>query len=204
MSSQETYKEKLALIRSRLAGRAAEYLTFGYIGTAASDDLEKAITDAYEIVAKHGMIQYDNDHLLFNMNYQHLENKPISGPSEKYFLSEKTKNCIDKNMHKIIQQEYDNAYRILQTNKNLLEKLANALLEQETLYYDNLVAILGDRNAGNDDNEILNGNDFYKFYGGYDYDDKVGKLVGATGDGKIKRFVLPEGLKHWQDCFPYC
>ncbi|MEH6765674.1 ATP-dependent zinc metalloprotease FtsH [Aequorivita antarctica] len=123
---------------SALGGRAAEKVIFNRISTGALSDLEKVTKQARAMVTIYGL----NDKI-GNLTYY-----DSSGQSEYNFskpYSEKTAELIDKEISKLIEEQYDRAVRILEENKDKLTELANVLLEKEVIFKDNLQKIFGDR-----------------------------------------------------------
>ena len=57
-------------------------------------------------------------------------------------------DCVDKEISKIIELQYDRACKLVEENKDKLTSLANRLLEKEVIFKDDLVNILGERPFG--------------------------------------------------------
>ena len=71
-----------------------------------------------------------------------------SGQNEYNFnkpYSEKTAELIDKEISKIIEEQYQRAIKILEDNKDKLHELAEVLLDKEVIFKDNLEKIFGKR-----------------------------------------------------------
>jgi cell division protease FtsH len=113
-------------------GRAAEELVFGDPTTGASNDLEKATQIARQMVVRHGM----SDELGFMM----FENsdEPFLGRnlarSKEY--SDDTAAEIDREVRRVLGQSLADAHEILASNRPALDRMAQALIEQETLDAD--------------------------------------------------------------------
>ncbi|MDN3724595.1 ATP-dependent zinc metalloprotease FtsH [Aequorivita sp. SDUM287046] len=123
---------------SALGGRAAEKVIFNRISTGALSDLEKVTKQARAMVTIYGL-----NEKIGNLTYY-----DSSGQSEYNFskpYSEKTAELIDKEISKLIEEQYERAVRILEENKDKLTELANVLLEKEVIFKDNLQSIFGDR-----------------------------------------------------------
>lgn len=121
-----------------LGGRAAEKVIFDKISTGALSDLEKVTKQARMMVTVYGL----NDKV-GNLTYY-----DSSGQSEYNFskpYSEKTAELIDKEISSIIEEQYQRAINLLETNKDKLSELADLLLEKEVIFKDNLLEIFGDR-----------------------------------------------------------
>tara|TARA_B100000674_G_scaffold456783_1_gene431644 strand:- start:7122 stop:9200 length:2079 start_codon:yes stop_codon:yes gene_type:complete len=121
-----------------LGGRAAEEIIFGEISTGALSDLEKVTKQAQAIVTIYGL----NDKL-GNISYY-----DSTGQSEYSFgkpYSEHTAQVIDQEISKIVEKAYVKAKAILIENKEKLTKLAEALLEKEVIFKEDLEVIFGKR-----------------------------------------------------------
>ncbi len=121
-----------------LGGRAAEEIIFGEISTGALSDLEKVTKQAQAIVTIYGL----NDKL-GNISYY-----DSTGQSEYSFgkpYSEHTAQVIDDEISKIVEKAYVKAKEILFENKEKLTQLAEALLEKEVIFKEDLEVIFGKR-----------------------------------------------------------
>ncbi|RMH49778.1 MAG: cell division protein FtsH, partial [Zetaproteobacteria bacterium] len=122
-------------------GRAAEKLVFGHLSTGASDDLAKATDIARDMVMRYGMsdelgyVVYDER----QPGFLGKPGEPMFGASPRY--SEATAQAIDAEVKAIIHRQFAQATKILQENREVLERCARALLEQETLDEAQLVAL---------------------------------------------------------------
>ncbi|XP_050081068.1 paraplegin [Anopheles maculipalpis] len=118
-----------------LGGRAAENLTFNRITTGAQNDLEKVTKMAYAQIKYFGMnttvgpIAFAED----------SDNDPYA---EKPY-SKSLGNLIDFEARKMITEAYERTEQILRDNADKLNRLAEALLEKETLNYDQVVELIG-------------------------------------------------------------
>ena len=117
-------EELLARIAVCLAGRAAEELMFGEIGTGPQDDFEQASNIAFHMVCTYGMSELGTR--IYNIKH----------------ISDATRVLIDKEVNKILDQQYKKVMAILQQNKAKLIKLSEALIEKETLYAPEVYKIL--------------------------------------------------------------
>ncbi|MDO5716945.1 MAG: ATP-dependent zinc metalloprotease FtsH [Tissierellia bacterium] len=125
-------KEKiLGEIVVLLGGRAAEDLMLGDISTGASNDIERATKLAHAMVAKYGMSK-----TLGTLNYTDDESHLFLGKSlgHSKTFSEETLKQIDEEMREIISHCYQKAIHLLEENKEALIRLAEALMERETIY----------------------------------------------------------------------
>ena len=124
-----TKDELLEAISGLLGGRVAEEITFNEITTGAHDDFKKATKIARSMVTEYGMSK--------------LGPMMLEEPSGNTFLGrDYTKNRnisdivaheIDEEMRSIINECYEKTKKILTKNKDLLDLIANTLLEEETI-----------------------------------------------------------------------
>ncbi|CAO1312801.1 unnamed protein product [Diamesa tonsa] len=118
-----------------LGGRAAESLTFNRITTGAQNDLEKVTKIAYAQIRQFGM----NDNIgLMSFPDDNGENSGTEKPYSKHL-----QNLIDQEARQMVNNAYDITETILRDNVDKLHKLAEALLERETLNYDEVVELIG-------------------------------------------------------------
>lgn len=121
-----------------MGGRAAEKVVFNKISTGALSDLEKVTRQARAMVTIYGL----NDQL-GNITYYDSTGQSEYNFSKPY--SEETALVIDKEISKLIENEYQRAIKILEENKDKLEQLANILIEKEVIFKDDLETIFGKR-----------------------------------------------------------
>jgi cell division protease FtsH len=123
-------KEMLDLIAVMMAGRIAEEIVSGDISSGASGDIQQATSVARAMVCqwgmsdKMGMVQYGNDQEQVYMGRDIVQRKDYS---------EFTAQEIDAEVKRIINEAYTVSKNIIDTNRDKLEIIANALLEFETL-----------------------------------------------------------------------
>jgi cell division protease FtsH len=120
-------KELEERIITALAGRAAEELIFDSITTGASNDIEQATNLARNMVTLYGMSD--------KFGLMQLE-----GVEDQYLTGRKVLNCsdetaarVDEEVMKILADSYEEAKRLLSENRELMEELANFLLEKESI-----------------------------------------------------------------------
>lgn len=115
-------------IKVLLGGRAAEEIIFGKekITTGAYSDLKHSTNLVTNMVTAYGM----------------GESLGLLTLSEIGDLSSSTKDEIIRECKTLIDKLYEDTKNILLSNKNLLEDITNALLEKETLYYEDMEKIL--------------------------------------------------------------
>jgi AFG3 family protein len=136
LHSQQAILDKIAV---SLGGRAAEELFVGKISTGASDDLDKVTKMAYAMVSVYGM-----NPKLGLVSYSQ------NNASEQFFkpYSDATGQLIDKEARLIIDAQYTRVKELLNEKKDLVHALSDQLLEEDTLVYNQLLAILGERPHG--------------------------------------------------------
>jgi ATP-dependent Zn protease len=136
LHSQEAILDKIAVA---LGGRAAEELFVGKISTGASDDLDRVTKMAYAMVSVYGM----NPKLgLVSYSQQNA--------SEQFYkpYSEATSQLIDTEAKIIIEAQYNRVKELLTEKKDLVMAMSDELIKEDTLVYNQLVAILGERPFG--------------------------------------------------------
>mmetsp|Transcript_59401 Transcript_59401/g.165889 ORF Transcript_59401/g.165889 Transcript_59401/m.165889 type:complete len:861 (-) Transcript_59401:233-2815(-) len=131
--SREAILDKIAV---SLGGRAAEELFVGRISTGASDDLDKVTKMAYSMVSVYGM-----NPKLGLLSYSQ------NSSSEQFYkpYSEDTGQLIDREARTIVDEQYDRVKGLLEEKSALVQAMANALVEKETLVYNELRDLLGER-----------------------------------------------------------
>ena len=145
-------KDRLSVTRAKLlsdlvvamGGRVAEEITFGYqqVTTGASSDIAQATEIARNMATKWGMSDK-----LGPLAYGEPEREVFLGHSvtENKNISDSTAENIDSEIKRFIEEAYQQAKNILKTHHQDLEKIAQALLEYETL-------------SGDEINDLLKGN----------------------------------------------
>lgn len=124
-----------------LGGRVAEEIMFGEQTTGAQNDFERSTSMARKMVMQWGMSQLGP--LAFGKrDEQVFLGKEISHHQD---YSESTAIEIDRAVKQIINECYDQARTVVETNLDGLKKLAAGLLEHETLVLSQIEEILGPR-----------------------------------------------------------
>ncbi|MEQ1732025.1 MAG: ATP-dependent zinc metalloprotease FtsH [Bacteroidia bacterium] len=119
-----------------LGGRAAEQLVFGKISTGALSDLERITKTAYGMVTMYGMSEKVGNVSFYDPNRNEFSGKPYSEALAK---------IIDDEVRLIIETMYERTKELLNSKRDLLEVLAQKLLEKEVLFQKDLEALLGKR-----------------------------------------------------------
>ena len=147
-------REKLeADITVAMGGRIAEEMIFGYekVTSGASSDIKMATQIARGMVTQFGMSDE-----LGPLSYSENEQEVFLGHSitQQKNVSEQTAHKIDLEVRKIIDAAYAKAKGILSDNLESLHRLANALLEYESLNGEEIEAVLkGESIVRSDDDE---------------------------------------------------
>ena len=124
-----TKKELLERITGLLGGRVAEEMIFNEVTTGAHNDFEQATKIARAMVTEYGMsslgpvqLEQQEGSVFLGRDY----NKSRNFSSQVAFE-------IDQEMRRIMDECYKQAQKILKDNKDLLDLIANVLLEKETI-----------------------------------------------------------------------
>ncbi len=121
-----------------MGGRAAEKVMFDKISTGALSDLEKVTKQARAMVTIYGLNEE-----LGNITYYDSSGQNEYGFTKPY--SEETAQKIDKEISKMIEEQYLRAIKLLEDNKDKLTELAERLLDKEVIFKDDLEKIFGQR-----------------------------------------------------------
>ena len=136
LPSEERYlhtKEEFEdLLKVYLAGRAAEQVVFGRVTNGAANDLEKATELARAMVFEYGMSEVVSSRTM---------------RADNYALSEETKRLRDNEQARLTDEAFQEALRLLEKHRGALDRIANALLEKETLDRVELQSLLADVEA---------------------------------------------------------
>ena len=116
-------------LKVMLGGRAAEQVVFGRITNGAANDLERATTVARSMVFEWGMGSSTTSHQM---------------RADNYALSEETKRLRDHEQREITDEAYAEALRLVSEHRRHLDRLANALLDRETLERSDIDLLLHD------------------------------------------------------------
>jgi cell division protease FtsH len=124
-----------------MGGRVAEEVIFGYdkVSSGASSDISYATGLARDMVTRWGMSD-----ALGPLQYAEADEEVFLGYSvnRQKNMSNETAQAIDKEIRRIVEQGYDRAKHLLEEHRDELEKLAQALLEYETLSGDEIKTLL--------------------------------------------------------------
>jgi len=134
--SKEYLESTLAVM---MGGRVAELLFLKQMTTGASNDLERASKMARKMVCEWGMSEaFGSMALSDNGNEVFLGRELVQ--HKQY--SEETARLIDAEVRKILQDAYNTAKRLLEENEDVVHRLADALLERETISGSDLTKLM--------------------------------------------------------------
>ncbi|MBN1350207.1 ATP-dependent zinc metalloprotease FtsH [candidate division KSB1 bacterium] len=137
----KTKAELIDRLKVLLGGRVAEEIIFNEISTGAQNDLERATQIAHSMVAEFGMSEK-----IGPLSYGRGQRTLFFGnelPGERQY-SERVAGEIDDEVRGMIEQAHEDVRNLLIKRKDLLQQLAERLLEKELLDDTELREILGD------------------------------------------------------------
>jgi cell division protease FtsH len=122
-------EEMISNIQMALGGRAAEHIVFNRLTTGAYSDFKAATDIARRMICNYGMSEK-------------LGPVVYSQSQGDFVYSQKTAEIIDEECRNIIEESYKKSYKLIEDNRDKLDKLANALLEKETMYASEIYQLL--------------------------------------------------------------
>ena len=134
------YKDQmLSQLSILFGGRIAEDIFIGRISTGASNGFERATQMAREMVTRYGMSDK-----MGVMVYTENEDEVFLGRSitRSQNISEKTQQEIDAEIRRILDEQYQVAYKILDENRDKMEIMCKALMDWETIDRDQVLEIM--------------------------------------------------------------
>ena len=145
MDEQHTYQKgylynSLAIL---MGGRCAEEICLGEMTTGAGNDIERATEMARKMVCEWGMSEK-----MGPLSYGSKEEQVFLGRdfSNQKNFSDQTAKLIDQEVKTLVMGGYYRADELLKKNRDILENLAQALLERETLTGDEVKNIIDGKN----------------------------------------------------------
>ncbi|MBO5771588.1 MAG: ATP-dependent zinc metalloprotease FtsH [Alistipes sp.] len=123
---------------STLAGRVSEQIFFGHLSTGALNDLERVTKQAYAMVVYYGMSDK-----VGTISYYDSTGQSDMAFTKPY--SEETAQSIDNEVKTLIAEAYAMAERVINENREGLERLAELLLEREVVFTEDVERIFGKR-----------------------------------------------------------
>ncbi len=141
------YKSKIAMA---MGGKVAEELTFGpeNVTSGASSDIQQVSKIARAMVTQFGMSEK-----LGNIDYANERESYLGAYGGGTSHAQSTQKLIDEEVQKIVDEGYVTAKRILTEKKDDLERLAQGLLEYETLTGNEITKVIAGEPLNRDDDE---------------------------------------------------
>lgn len=124
-----------------MGGRVAEEIVFHDPTTGASNDIEKATSIARKMVTEYGMTTDVGPVKLGQSSGEVFMGRDMGHGRD---FSERIAERVDAQVRALIEQAHDEAYRVINANRHVLDRLALALLEKETLDHLELAEIFTD------------------------------------------------------------
>ncbi|MBN1612245.1 MAG: ATP-dependent zinc metalloprotease FtsH [Polyangiaceae bacterium] len=135
--------QTLARIAMALGGRVAEEEVFGEMTTGAQDDIKRATHLARAMVCELGMSDKLGPVAYGDREENVFLGREMAAHHDDY--SEETAREIDEEVHRIVDEQYRVAQKIIRASRDKLDRLAEALLERETLDSEEIEAALEGR-----------------------------------------------------------
>lgn len=124
-----------------MGGRVAEEIVFHDPTTGASNDIEKATGIARKMVTEYGMTTEVGPVKLGQSSGEVFMGRDMGHGRD---FSERIAERVDQQVRDLIEQAHNEAYEVLNANRDILDKLALALLEKETLDHLEIAEIFTD------------------------------------------------------------
>ncbi len=122
-----TEAELRSMLVGLVGGRAAEEIVFDTVTTGAANDIEKATEIARSMVTRYGMSKKFGLIGLATVENQYLDGRAALN------CSDDTAAEIDAEVIAILKESYDEALKLLRENREIMDKLADFLIEKETI-----------------------------------------------------------------------
>lgn len=122
-----TKKELEAMIVVALGGRAAEELVFDTVTTGAANDIEQATKVARAMITQYGMSERFG-----LMGLESIQNRYLDGRAVLN-CGDATAGEIDEEVMRMLKAAYEEAKRLLGENREALDRIADFLIEKETI-----------------------------------------------------------------------
>ena len=127
MRSRSELRDELAML---LGGRTAEELVFGDPTTGAQNDIERATQIARAMVTEYGMTDALGPQQLGTRSGEPFLGRD-AGASRDY--SDEVASRVDAEVRKLIDEAHEEARQILRQHRKVLDRLADTLIEHETI-----------------------------------------------------------------------
>jgi cell division protease FtsH len=136
-----TRNELLDQLAYAMGGRVAEEIIFHDPSTGASNDISKATDTAKKMVTEYGMSGRVGAVKLGSGSGEPFMGRDMGGGRE---YSERVAGVVDAEVRQLLDEAHDEAYWILNENRDILDRLAYELLEKETLNQAQIAEIFAD------------------------------------------------------------
>jgi cell division protease FtsH len=120
-------EELIDYMKMLLAGRIAEQITFGRVTTGAADDLKRVTGIARSMVYEYAMGTQIRSHQV---------------PGDDFTVSEALRQTRDEEVQAISEEAYRGAHQLLTDHRDLLDQVAERLLDNESIERDEIVEIM--------------------------------------------------------------
>ena len=120
-------EELIDYLKVLLAGRVSEQITFGLVTTGATDDLQRVTTIARAMVYEYAMGTTIRSHQV---------------PADDFTVSESLRQTRDEEVHAISEEAYRGAHRLLSDHRDLLDVIAERLLENEVIEREEIQSLM--------------------------------------------------------------
>ncbi len=140
MKKEELYTKLVTL----LGGRASEEINFKTVTTGAANDMQKATKIARAMIAQYGMSEKFG-----LMSLETIENEYLGGRTS-LDCSDETAAQVDQEVNLLLKKAYEEAKKLLSENNEALIKIADYLIEKETITGKEFMEIF---------NQVKNGDD---------------------------------------------
>ncbi|MFV0241781.1 MAG: ATP-dependent zinc metalloprotease FtsH [Lacrimispora sphenoides] len=120
-------KELHAMLVGYLAGRAAEEIVFDTVTTGAANDIEQATKVARAMITQYGMSEKFGLMGLASREDQYLSGRTVMN------CAEATASQVDDEVMKMLKEAYEEAKSLLSENRDVMDKIAEFLIERETI-----------------------------------------------------------------------
>ena len=137
LSSKE---ELIVELQTLLGGRAAEEVVFAIATTGASNDIERATDLARKMVTQYGMSDKLGLMALSSVSNPYLDGSTMMN------CAETTSSMADEEIRKLLTACYENAKKLLQEHRALLDEIALYLLTKETITGDEFMSYVNAEN----------------------------------------------------------
>ena len=136
-----TEEQIMHIVMMALAGRAAEQVFFGKVTTGASDDLRRVTDLVYSTIQVYGMNS--------RVGQLAFPKDPNAMPGDKPY-SDSTAEAMDEEARRIVDEAYAKTVELITEKKEDVEKVANLLLDKETITHDDIIDLVGARPFSNE------------------------------------------------------